>query len=222
MKILFWLTLNLILLTKTTASQSTVAVVRGRVYTQMGMPLADAKVEAFPLNAAYGGPMPGTRTDVHGDYVLRVPFLGNVQITAYKQSEGFPNATYALLAARGQTLPVLELTPEKGTYELDIHLSKSSCVVTGHVIDATTRKPVPLARITIRKSFDPGAMISSSISSLGEFSFPLPAEPMKVEVTAIGYNAWFYKGATGRSTLLPDCQKGMSITAELTRLAKTE
>ena len=200
--------------------QVAAVVLHGHVYTTTGQPVAGAAVDILPLDISVGTSLPGATTDIWGYHTMQIPPIGHVRVSAHRESEGFPDTRFAIFTSKEQKTLVVDLSADKPDVEANLRLPPPSCVVDGSVIDKFTKKPIMQARITIRKSLIPAAMISASVSPEGKFSYPLPAEPVEVEITALGYSRWTYKDANAGDTLIPNCKVKTAIVAELSPISK--
>jgi hypothetical protein len=168
--------------------------VTGYVYGADGRPLADAIVVPFPLEAAVSGGMPFARTDANGKYNLISPAYGKTRICASKPGFGYPNTVSAIFASGAEKEPEINLTPGSRHHDIDIHLPPPDGSMEGTLTDEQTGMPiVGRARITLRRADNMAIMYATDIPKTGSFVYDLPERPIRIFITAAGYQPWKYR-----------------------------
>lgn len=166
--------------------------VSGHVYTAEGKPLADARIEVFPLQSAVAGPLPAAISDSDGAYHLASPALGLTRICARREDLGYPKTQYKLFSSGTESFPEVQLVSSSELKDVDIHLGPPDGSIEGIVVDRATQAAIGFARVSLRWAEDPSVSFSSSISQSGEFRYALPKRHITLVVTAPGYRQWSY------------------------------
>jgi hypothetical protein len=202
----------------TAQSPSLGSVVSGHVYDSSGFPVSGATIDVLPLNGMSGGSLPTTKTDEYGAYQINISLIGKIRIFARKESRGYPDTRYWIFAPDTLNAPTLTPTGEPIT-GVDIHFGEAGGIFKGSVIDADTRRPL-IARIAIRRIENPRCMISETIRD-GVFMYALPKNPVKVTISASGYDEWTYTDKiTGKKQLVMQPRQEETVLVEMKLSAK--
>jgi hypothetical protein len=110
------------------------------------------------------------------------------QVSAMKESEGYPNLGIPLYASNAK--PVLEkLTPERCSANLSLNLGPKAAAIVVSVIDKTTGKPVTNPSFILRMARDPNNFLGTGPDARSKILIP-PDVEITVEVQAEGYRPW--------------------------------
>jgi len=187
--------------------------VTGTVLDAQDTPVADARISILPEGAFSGG-LPFARSDRNGHYRLVSWVYGKTWISAVKERAGYPDTNNLLFAPEVDDRPEVLLSP--GSYfELDIHLGQPDGILEATVVDATTGRALPDARILMRRD-KPPSDYSGTIPADGHFLFALPEAPIELTVTAPGYRNWRYADKkTGSNKLVLSSSDHLMIKIRL-------
>jgi hypothetical protein len=171
------------------------ASVSGHVYDSEGHPLVGALILPFPLEEGTSGLLPFADTNSEGAYRLTSPAFGRTRICASKKGAGYPDTRGAIFVSGKENEPVVDLVVGSQLHDVDIHLPPPDGSVDLAITDKNTGLTIPRARITLRREEDPSIMYATDVENNGHFYVDLPDRPIKIAITAGGYEPWKYEDA---------------------------
>jgi len=169
------------------------------------------------LEADVSERLPFAITDENGKFRLLSPAFGKTRLCAVKEEAGYPNTQGLLFVSGKENLQIVNLTSGAQVEDVDIILREPDGIVEGVVTDSTTGRPIPGARITLRRLDGISAFYSTSLPRDGSFQFALPPRPISIAVSAAGYQTWMYRDPqTFALGLVLENSTHRSIRVELT------
>jgi len=166
--------------------QSAERNVAGVVTRIDGSELPGACVFARAAGAgASAGNMGCTETDEHGGFTMRLR-PGEYIIRAKDEAEAYPDPNFLLSADPSAKFPQV-IVGQSDISGVRVTLGAKGGVLEGKVQDETTRLPIVGAKITISDARAPGAYVEVFSNKDGGFQFTVPAKPVLISATAMGY-----------------------------------
>ena len=162
--------------------------VSGHVIGPNSKPIKGAHVYALAVSSPAPGRFPDVLTDSKGAFFLRNVHSGENEIHAYAPEMGYADSLFAVF----QTAPVPTVTLKDGetVQGITVQLGPKPGTLSGSVIDAKNRNPLPLSSLTIRWADRPEYSVQSSINQDGTFTFKVPSHPLAITVSCEGYRPW--------------------------------
>lgn len=186
-----------ILLQVSLASQTEhLGSIGARVVDQAGNPVTGAVVWMLPLDGTpRANALADCLTDAAGSCKRDGLALGRYQVTAKKESDGYPNIAFDLYG-RNNKPQIAVLAPEAQHADTTITLGPKAASISVTVTDAVSGKPVTNPNITLRRAANPADYISTGPDSNSNVLIP-PEEDILVEVSADGYKPWRIESQSG-------------------------
>jgi hypothetical protein len=208
------LVLAVSLLAQCSAAQSAPAI-SGVVVDEKGEPVAAARVQADPA-----GGMPQSdivheaETDNDGHFTLSGLNLLTYKLFAMKEAANYPNTAFAFYSH--QVFPTVTLTETAPTANVIVKVGPPAAIIRGGVTDAVTGKPVDVS-VLMRRVSNPEEWFSVGQRSNYRVLVP-PNADIVLEVSAPGYQTWYYGGANDplkREPIRLECSKQMKLDIQL-------
>ncbi|SRR5579884_1663997 len=165
--------------------QATVAgTIDGIVLNEKGQPVDDARAYVNGV-----GPMMGAigfvLTDKNGHFVINRLEWGTYYVFAEKESDGYPDMTYAFYASKVQPVSISASSP-KATVTVRVG-PPCGFLYLNSITDAKTGRPVQVA-LMLRRVSEPSRYLGINKSS-GPILIPSDTD-ISIEVSAKGYQPW--------------------------------
>ena len=174
--------------------------IRGTVIDETDRPIQLARVRAFALS---GPPQNSAanivETDQGGHFAFESLPWGRYGLVAMKEDAGYPN-TYWQFYGNGN-FQMVALTSKISVVDVQIKLGPKAGVLTGEVTDAETGEALKAAFKLVRAA-TPHLWLSTSQPTHYHVLLP-PSVEVLVEVSAPGYQTWFYGGPSDTSHRIP-------------------
>lgn len=168
--------------------------IEGLVLTAEGKPVAGATVSAMEVSRPFVGRPPTAVSDDKGHYLINELEPGPYMVYGAKEEENYPETDISFYGL----MPPPEVTVEAGRIAKNVVLrfgAKAARLV-GKVIDGQTGRDISNASMSLFRADDLDT-IGGSVSRTGVFTALIPPDnPIRVKVTAPGYEDWYY-GADG-------------------------
>jgi len=168
-------------------------MIEGQVVDSAYRPIVNVQVATFPLECALGGIIaPPVRTDAQGRFVLAGALSGPTALYTSKPENGYPDTS---LAFYGVDFPPTTVVVRAGeaTSDVVIRLEKAE-VVAGKILDDQTSEPLLNVWIRISRADREDLRFSIDPTFSGDFRFLLPPAKVRIEISARGYEPWFFTG----------------------------
>ena len=175
-------------------------LIRGMVVDEEGVPVSGAKVHAEPTVRRAGSLfMRFVETDAAGRYVIDRLDWGTYRVFAMKEESGYPNMYWSLYSK--DALPTATVGPSTPVADFKIQMGPKAGILSGSVTNALTGSPVN-AGFKLIGVASPNQWISTSVPP--DYGVLLPADTdILLEVSAPGYQTWYYGGASDISKRSP-------------------
>jgi len=187
---------------------------QGTVLDDKQYPVQDAKVRAEPADTkAKARHVRYVKTDKKGHFLIeRLPW-GEYHVFAMKEEEGYPNTYFSFYSK--DVFARVTLTAQAPAAVLSLTLGPKAGVITGSISDVITKKPVGTARFDLTRDGNSQYWISTSVSATYRILLPADAN-VAIQVTAPGYEDWYYPGTSDSSKsapvrLIPDQKLNIEI-----------
>jgi len=177
------------LLGATLAGAQSKGAIRGIILDEKGVPVADAKVNAAPVD----GRLPPkvvryVLTDSEGRFAIEGLDWGRYGVFAMKEDSAYPDMSASLYS--NDVFPTAVLAPENATANVQIHIGPKAGLLIGSLRNASTGAPIP-ATLRLSRAAAPGKWIATSLPP--DFRVLIPSSTdVQVEVWAPGFQAWKY------------------------------
>jgi len=165
--------------------------VSGVVVDSAGVEVAHALIEAMPRPSDGGSgivgdrPNPWIQADGHGRFGLTLP-AGRYKIRAKDEAGGYPDPVYLLNTDQTANFPEISVG-QADISDVRVVLGKRGGVLSGKLLDHSSRAPIFKGKITISDARNPDAYVEVFADAQGNFQFAVPAKPIIVSATAAGY-----------------------------------
>lgn len=178
--------------------QKTVELTR-RVADARGTPAASANVQIVKDDEPHANSIYETRSDENGAFDLRGIELGRYRVYAWKPSAGIPFTRYLLFSPAG---PQVQVTPTDSSplSTVALKLPPPYGNIHGCVTDEATSRPISHARIRLELNDDRHIYFETSASDDGKFSLLVPPKPVRIMISAPGYQ----RGLTKATAAMKD------------------
>jgi hypothetical protein len=191
--------------------------VEGRVVDADGHPVVGATVEVGPVDQpVVPGTLPRTTTDQQGNFFLDGVPPGTHMIYASKETEGYPSPYLAFFGVGNTATPKVTVENKQVTEKVEVRLGPKAASLGGEIKDADTHQPVDSAEIILSREDNPENYFSFGPSQDGKFQRLIPPAPLRMKVSAPGYEDWYYgkdgsKGESGVIKVEPNTSKDVEI-----------
>lgn len=177
-----------------------VARISGAVLAEQGQPIAGAVVWADLLgNSPKALPIPHAETDKDGRFVINHLEWGAYKLRAMKEEDGYPNTHWSFYS--NGSSPTVRLTRESPAQQVTIALGPKAGALTGAISDLVTGKPLS-GSVRMWRIKSPDNFFGTSVNSHYRVLLP-PNVEVGVEVSAPGYQDWYYPGYADASQSAP-------------------
>jgi hypothetical protein len=187
--------------------------ISGTVVGEDGAPLVAAKVNADAVdNRPTGSLVRYVETDSNGQFVIDQLRWGKYRVFAKKEDAGYPDLQWSFYS--NDVFPTVVVASSTPTVKLRIHLGPKAGILVGSVTDAITGAPVnPGFKLSL--AGDRAKWISTSMPS-GYRVFLPPSTDVLLEVSAQGYETWYYGGLADLSRRKPlNLESGSQMTLDI-------
>ena len=168
--------------------------IEGHVLDVEGQPIVKAQVFADRIDSPMGRRHPFVLTDEEGIFLIKGLNPGTYMISAAKEADGYAPTDSMFHSAN--LAPPLQVTVHEGqqTSNIVIHLGPKAARLVGHVVDASTNRPIAIGgvQITLRRVDNPDYTFTASPNLQGEYKILVPPVPLTIEVSGPGYETWVY------------------------------
>ncbi len=164
-------------------------VIQGRVVDTNGRPVSEAKIYVLKSDFTTGK-IPTVYTNKEGRFSIKNLPAGAYTISVGKEEEGYVHVDSPFYSAGLVETPRVNVYEGQTTPDITVNLGAKSAKLTGHILDATTNKPInhlPNVQITLRREDNPELSLTTGLNPNGEFNILVPTVPVTVEVSAPGY-----------------------------------
>ncbi|MGD1105339.1 MAG: carboxypeptidase-like regulatory domain-containing protein [Terriglobia bacterium] len=191
--------------------------IKGVVVNETGTPVAGAqvlplRVEVKPSHHVH---LPIHEADDEGRFSIENLPWGTYTVSADKEDDGYPNASFGVFADHNHPFPVVTLELASPTAVVTIHLPpKAGAIQSISVVDAVTGMEMNSAAITLRRAAEPTHFVGTS-TTMTPILVPSNTD-VSVEITATGYKSWPGKGEpikTAQIKLSPE--QGVKLEVKL-------
>jgi hypothetical protein len=187
--------------------------ISGIVADASGVPIRDAKVYDEPVDSVRIGKDHFAVTDPNGRFLIANVPVGKVMVIATKTEDGYPDARFALYSGDA-VLPTVDVKAGQVTSDVAVKLLTKGGRLHGKIVDSRSGLRVPTARITLSRVDHPNWTLETDPESDGSFDFLIPARPMQIRVSAVGYKTWVHPASV---LLAPREQRNLTIPLEGTK-----
>lgn len=193
--------------------------VAGRVVDLDGRPIAGATVDIRPVDQpVVPGALPLAYTDEQGNFFLDGVTPGTHVIFASKEEAGYPSTYLAFFIVDPDAILKVNVNNKQVTESVLVRLGPKAGRLIAHVVDAETTRPVEEAEVIFYREEKPADYFSFGLNKEpGKFEHLLPSLPLRMKISAPGYDDWFYgqDGTKERADILllaPDTTKELAIS----------
>ena len=165
--------------------------ITGIVVNQTGAPVARAKVLALKVeaNPPHHFVLPFHEADADGHFSIEGLPWGTYVVSAGKDDEGYPDASFGVHADRQHPFPSVSLSPSFPTAAMTVHLPpKAGAIQSILVVDRGTGADLKSAAVTLQRVADPQCH-SSMLATTRPILVPSNTD-VSIRITAIGYKPW--------------------------------
>jgi hypothetical protein len=183
------------------AADESPGVIEGTVIYEDGRPAKGAMVSAFPLDRIMLGRIPATETDAFGHFYIKHLLVGKFDVTAKKESEGYPDSSSRFYYERKIAPITLSLSHLAATDT--IILGPRAGILTGTAVDAVTGVPLEPC-VDFHWASDPNKFMSGTGLIIAEYRLLIPPDrDVIMKIWCDGYLPWYYPGADSKSAAKP-------------------
>lgn len=167
--------------------------IEGRVLDAESNPLAGAMVDLHPIEeTVIAGSLPVAYTDEQGRFFLDGVIPGTHMIYASKEEAGY-SSSYLGFFIDPSVVPKVTVYNKQVTEGVILRLGSKAARLAARIVDAETNQPVEDAEVILYRTENPDDYFSFGLNqSGGRFQQLIPSLPLKMKVTAPGYEDWFY------------------------------
>lgn len=192
-----------------------VGIIAGVVLDASDQPVADATVQANFNGDRDRIPLPAF-TDKSGHFVIRGLAWGEWYVTPSKEEDGYPDEDNTFYSGPNFAPAFVVSDAEHPQQTVTVHLGRKAGTIYGTTTDADSGEPVePCAHLQWKNV--------PSISWFGygllksKFRLLVPADTdITLEVWAVGYEPWFYKGEDGTDVIRVPASNQLQLQVRLT------
>jgi hypothetical protein len=177
------------------AAQS--GVIRGTVVDEAGRAIQAAKVRAELHGVPMAKAIRYVETDKNGAFAIDRLAYGVYDVNGKKEEDGYADTSIGFYADK--PLASVHLSPDHPVAIVTLKFGPRAATLSGTVRDARTRKPVP-AVLTLRHTDNPRNFLAGGVGPVFRTLIPASTE-VTVEVSARGYEPWFYPNGSKPSPL---------------------
>lgn len=163
----------------------------GIVVTQEGLPVSDAIVYIFTL-----GRSPTTRTDQTGHFSFSGLSVGDHNLIAYKESDGYPNLAWSFYSETygRKGAQIVRITSSQAETRTTIRLGPKAARLLISTIDTESKQPIKDASITMNYKAAPKTLLRSGSNRPDGFDVLIPPEvPVEIAISAPGYQTFHFE-----------------------------
>jgi hypothetical protein len=197
--------------------QAQAGQINGVVTDEAGTPVAQAQVSPH-LRGVYVTHALRiiVKTDDKGRFEVHGLMMGEYDVYAFKEAEGYPDVSIPLYRTR--LAPRARLSADHPTAKVNVVIGPKGGIVSACVRDAVTHAPLP-SQLVLQKA-DGSAMVY--LSEAPDFQVLLPADTeVLLEVRVEGYKPWIFASG-GRSTIRLKSGEHMKIDVEAIPVQKAQ
>jgi hypothetical protein len=171
--------------------------VSGTVRSASGGAVKHAYVEAIPINAENGegtiGNLgnPWVAVNSMGEFTLSLE-PGRYRIRAKDEEDGYPDPSFWLGLDPAAKFPEISVGNNK-VGGVEVVLGTRGAILSGEVLDITTRDVIPAAKIRIQDAQNENAFVEVFSNRKGRFTYTIPSKPVFISVSAPGYRTNRYE-----------------------------
>lgn len=193
--------------------------IEGTVTDFAGLPVPNATVYVLQ-----NGRTPASVSDTKGNFVLTNVAIGKQRVFAYKESDNYPNPVWSFYgdAHSQEGFPLVTVRENGPSRNVIVRLGPKSARLLMTVSDARTKEPVSGAAVLLNHEGKPKTLFNpGAVGPSGELTVLIPVGvPVKLKVTAEGYQTWNYRD---RNSKPPDAiqlktGESKSMKIELTKV----
>jgi len=163
--------------------------IEGTVLDGNGVPLHHAVVYALPEEEMLK-PIFVT-TDETGKFILKDIPAGNVYVSAYKESDGYPYNFFSFFAMPGEQKPKVEVKSGETTKDVVVHLGAKAAYL--NILIANEQgDPLDEGVQLIFTRLDVPGYYQTAVKT--RKSLQVPPVPFRLRAEAKGYETWHYGG----------------------------
>jgi Carboxypeptidase regulatory-like domain len=192
--------------------------IEGQVVDAEGQPVAGVRVYAF-RDDFVKGILPAFYTDEHGKFLIKNLTAGIYTVQATKEQDGYPDTDSPFLSGP-ITPPRVNVVDQQTTRGVIVQLGPKISRLVGRVMDAVTHRSIINAKIIISRvdnptiksvtdldqseaKLSPNIRLPPAARANGTFNIPVPSAEIKIKVSALGYEDWYYnEGSNEKSDIL--------------------
>ena len=200
-----------------------VGIVEGVVTDSSGKPVTDASTYYRVGDDSTISEQYQTTTDCNGLFVLNHVLAGNVQIGAFKETDGYVDRRFAF-PFYGETndgeFPELQVSAGESVKGVVVRLGRQGAFLELNVFDVDTKAPLDSVNYQMCNGDHPGddQYCLSSVATGHRAQRIVPPVPVTLKIGAPGYGSWNYKNDDTGSTLVKlDPGEVKSLTIYLRR-----
>jgi hypothetical protein len=165
--------------------------ISGQVNDEFGQPAAEVRVCAYPHDYSTVRKMPCGRSNAAGSFIIPTERPARYRIYADKSSAGYFPQQRPFFQHPAESIPEVVLNEETRTATVFVRLPPKNGELVGKVIDASTRRPVDNAHISVCQAADRTKCWSTNAkSATGEFKVFAAHVPFTFQLFAAGYETW--------------------------------
>jgi hypothetical protein len=175
--------------------------------------VAGAKVSILSEECTVVGIEPTAITDEHGHFLLAGVPVGVSGVFAQKLGSGYPDTTSAIYHDDSALPPKVTVRSGETASGVVVRLGRKAGLILGEVVDEENLQPVLTARIKISLPDNERIMLSIGTDRSGRFRLLIPAQPVRLAVTASGYETWQFteQGPPGIIHIEPEARRELTI-----------
>jgi hypothetical protein len=173
-------------------------VISGQVIDELGVPIVDVRMCAYPDDYAVVRQQPCSRSKANGEFAIHTERPAAYTIYAEKIDAGYA-AERPFYQHPGSLVPRIVLSEAKRTASLTFRLPPKNGQLIGKAVDASTGRPIDNLRFLMCQAANRRACWSTSAKNAqGEFKLLAAHVPFTLQVVAEGYKTWFGTNGGGK------------------------
>ena len=177
-------------------AQNRTGEVRGFVVDPQGRFVAGATIRAHYIDGPVFGSPPEAQTGHSGQFTLSSVSLGDYDLIAMKEDDGYPNPFWSFYHPR-QPIRVTLSSEAPRVDSIRLMLEPKAAVVAGTISDAVSGEPLS-AVIHMWRADKENDYVDQGVS--GHYRILIPADTdVRISVRSPGHQEWFNGGATEAS-----------------------
>jgi hypothetical protein len=169
--------------------------ISGRVVDLQSNPVSDVLVSAERSDMVR--PISTVSTNDRGEFVMSGLPQGLYSLYTRKEDDGYPRTDFNIYSLTDNDPQVAVYDSQPGDY-ITLRLGPRAARLSGRVVDANSKRPIPHADITVRRVDNPTRFLRTGLQlpvENGEFELLVPSMPITLKVSEAGYVDWYYKVA---------------------------